>query len=502
MRELFVKKNGLWVLLALLAVKGLLLLWLVVASPLGLSPDEAQYWTWSQSLDWGYYSKPPGIAWQIALTSGVLGSTSLGVRAGALIIGFLLPLVVFGIARGARMGGQIPFWAGVVMAFSPIGVYLTFAATTDGGAILFLTCAVLLVVKGVEREEGPSFGWVGLMILLGALYKWTAYIFWPLLLPFLFFVPKLRKKMLLWGILLSLLALVPTVYWNASHEWATFKHVGGAIGEKKGGNFFDFLGAQIGLLSPVYFFYLVLGCFFSYREKRKSFWFQAAFPTLVLLYLGGAFFKKMQPNWAAYLYPPGLALVGWFALEKGKRGSLWLTLGTVVSIGIVAFGLLVPLFQKNDLFSIPYKLNPFRQTLGWENLQKGLSEAGYNPETDFLFGDKYQTASLLSFYSPQQKRAYYFNISQSRKTQFSYWPQMEQEEVGKDGYFVVLENTTQEKLPRYENRYLKALTPYFEKVSFVEAFPLFTANDTPVKYALIFYAQNYSGKAPTTPKKY
>ena len=28
--------------------------------------DEAQYWIWSQSLDFGYYSKPPFVAWIIS----------------------------------------------------------------------------------------------------------------------------------------------------------------------------------------------------------------------------------------------------------------------------------------------------------------------------------------------------------------------------------------------------------------------------------------------------
>jgi hypothetical protein len=29
------------------------------ATQLELYPDEAQYWLWSRTLDWGYYSKPP-----------------------------------------------------------------------------------------------------------------------------------------------------------------------------------------------------------------------------------------------------------------------------------------------------------------------------------------------------------------------------------------------------------------------------------------------------------
>ena len=38
-----------------------------------LAFDEAQYWTWSLAIDWGYYSKPPFLAWLIALNSSICG---------------------------------------------------------------------------------------------------------------------------------------------------------------------------------------------------------------------------------------------------------------------------------------------------------------------------------------------------------------------------------------------------------------------------------------------
>ena len=34
-------------------------------SPLELGVDEAQYWLWGTTLDWGYFTKPPMIAWII-----------------------------------------------------------------------------------------------------------------------------------------------------------------------------------------------------------------------------------------------------------------------------------------------------------------------------------------------------------------------------------------------------------------------------------------------------
>src|SRR5580704_16518606 len=38
-------------------------------SPLQLYADEAQYWLWSRHLDFGYFTKPPLIAWIIRLTT-------------------------------------------------------------------------------------------------------------------------------------------------------------------------------------------------------------------------------------------------------------------------------------------------------------------------------------------------------------------------------------------------------------------------------------------------
>ena len=44
---------------------GLLRLLTLFGTPLELYPDEAQYWLWSRTLAFGYYSKPPLIAWSI-----------------------------------------------------------------------------------------------------------------------------------------------------------------------------------------------------------------------------------------------------------------------------------------------------------------------------------------------------------------------------------------------------------------------------------------------------
>lgn len=239
-----------------LVIKAVILGFLIGWGYIGLAPDEAQYWTWSQALDWGYYSKPPGIAWQIALTTSIFGNTPFGVRCGALLIGSALPLLLYGAALSARLKKETAFWAALAAALSPFGVYLSLAATTDGGAILFLTLALWILVKGMEEERGPNYWLIGGALALGALFKWTAFLFWIPVILSLFRFKRFRRGSLLGGILLSLLAFVPTMYWNASHEWATFRHVGATVAGVSSGNFFDFLGGK-SLSSPPFFFFFL-----------------------------------------------------------------------------------------------------------------------------------------------------------------------------------------------------------------------------------------------------
>lgn len=489
-------------LLFVLLIKAFVLGLIIIKADIGLAPDEAQYWTWSQEIDWGYYSKPPGIAWQIWLTTALFKNQEFGVRFGALVIGFLLSVAVFWTARAAELSQRVAFWAAVIAAFSPLGIYLSFAATTDGGAILFMTLGTAVVIKGINKEEGPNYLLAGLCILAGALFKWTAFVFWLIVIPYLIFFKAMRKKSLLLGIAVSLLALLPSLYWNITHEWATFRHVGSLVGQKNGGNFLDFFAAQFGLLAGVFFVLLFLSLFYLRRKTPKGLFFAAGFVFAILFYLCLSFFKKMQPNWAAYLYPPALILVAWLCCEHLKKGRLWLQIGSGFSVLTVSILFLIPWLQSSTKWPLSYVLNPFRQSVGGQKITELLTDAGYRPGQDFLFADKYQTASLLSFYGPEQKRAYYFNISETRKTQFSYWPQMQQNEVGKTGYFVVVENTNSTNLNWYIGHYQSRLSPYFEKIEYMGAYPLFSVADKPVKYALIFASHNYSGNFPSDLKKY
>jgi 4-amino-4-deoxy-L-arabinose transferase-like glycosyltransferase len=509
------ERRALLYLALLLLLKGSAALLFINYGNVGLGPDEAQYWTWSQEPALGYYSKPPGIAWQIWLGTKLFGNSELGVRFGALLIGTLLPLTLFFLARKSGMSPLASLSAGIAMALCPLGWMASLLAITDGGQVLFWTLATLLVASAIARQQAPSYAALGLCILAGALFKWPIYLFWLFAIGSLYAYRGFSGWRLVGGMALSLLGLLPSLIWNYQHSWVTFRHVVATIehgatssAHVEAGNFFDFLGAQIALLSPILFGLYLVGIWALVRRS-------AAVPPavafcgwssllIILGYASLALFKKMQGNWCDFAYPGALVLTAWVACDYLTKGVRWMVGGIALGLALALFTFAIPLLQERSLAPLPYAINPFRHNVGWHSLGQELKKAGYDPSQHFLFGDKYQTSSILSFYAEGKKRAYFLNIGHVRKNQFTFWPSMAEEQRGRTGYFVLTENvpTLTRQRDTLAASYQRKLSDYFDQVEFLGLRPLFLSNGQIAKGALIFRCVGYNGREPVTPALY
>lgn len=475
----------------------------ILFAGIDLGPEEAQYWVWSRNIDWGYYSKPPGISWEIWAGCKLFGNTELGIRIGAVVFTFFTSLALYFLAKGCRLKEDTAFWAALILAFSPLGVMGSFMTVTDGGLMLFWTIACALLVW-----EANSI-LLGLAVCFGALFKWPMYLFW--IFAFSFYPRRLLS------FAISLLALVPSLIWNINHNYVTFRHVLSTIfGQHqkelgatylKQGNLPDFIGAQAALLSPVFFLILLIA-FFSLVKKRSltrplAF---CAFTTgaILLVYTALSYYQKMQGNWCVFAYPTGIVFLTWYLLEAVSWGRVWLYIGLAAAILQNLILYTVPAIQARNWFYVPYKLNIFRHYMGWNRLGSLVTETGYNPKEDFLFSDRYQMSSLLSFYAEGQKRAYFFNLQNYRQNQFCFWPGMADEQIGKTGYFVLAENAPHMK--KWDAAFIEAtqkeLLPYFSNVKFLGIKPIFEANKEVQKQALFFKCEGYNGKEPKGPCSY
>lgn len=506
-------------LLLILAVKAVIMLWLILSGPIGLSPDEAQYWTWSQHLDYSYYSKPGGIAWEIGLGTLFFGNTELGVRIGAVILALFLPLALYLLGRSCQLRPHAAFLAALTMVLTPLGILASILSITDTGMILFWTLAAAVVAKALARDTTPNYLLVGLCIALGSLFKWPIFLLWSFIIGMAPYYKNLRSPKLIAGIAISLMGFIPTLIWNGQHGWVSFLHVlhgvgGSDLAPKEGigafqGNFFDFLGAQLALASPLIFI-LIIAALFLFLKERKATPKPLTFCALVTLFLFVFFgflalFKKVQGNWCDFAYPTAFILLGWHASES-RAWHRWLIGGLTLSVILTFFALAIPTIQSHSLFSsvpIPYRYNPFRHNIGWEEISSQLQAAGYDAENQFLFSSSYQTTSILNFYGPWQKKAYFFNLHTIRNNQFSLWPGMDKEQVGNDGYYAIIENIPHlQKKEATTDAVVKLLSPYFSEVSYLGSYPLFHSYGKPVKGMLLFHCRQYNGKKPTSTERY
>jgi 4-amino-4-deoxy-L-arabinose transferase-like glycosyltransferase len=397
-------------LLIILGCKAALLSLFILSGALPLGPDEAQYWTWSKRLDIGYYSKPPGIAYQIALGTFLFGDNEWGVRFLSLVIGTLEPLLIYLLARVFFRDEKKALMAAAAWALSPVGFIGSILAITDVAMILFLTVALIGYLR-------TGISWkVGLMIALGALFKWPIYFFW-LWVGLEEIINK--RRIPIFPILLSLIGIVPSVMWNLTHEGATFRHVfatlsGGSDSIKAARGFFgnpiEFFGAQIALFSPLFFVMI-------FRQIRLNDFIARSFFITFFMAIGVSVFMKLQGNWAIFIYPLGFVLLGDRLREKSL---VW---GSAISLVII---LAIPL--------LPYKMSPLKHNLGANNISSALSSVGMKQD-DFIAAGSYQLAAQASFYNPFQSIAYFMNIDGRRENQFSFWPPLS-ESHKQEGWFL------------------------------------------------------------------
>lgn len=512
------RKFVLSLLCLVLFIKAIFVVCAILNAGIGLGPDEAQYWTWSQQLAFGYYSKPPAIAWQIWIGTHLFGDTELGVRFGALVIGTLLPLSVYVLGRAAELSRMASFWAAMVIAWSPLGMAASFLAITDGGMVLFWTLAAASMARTLNSKANPSYYVLGFLIACGALFKWVMYEFWVVVFLMAVFLPHWRSRHLLGGFIISLLGLIPSVFWSAGHDWATFRHVGATMWTRDNpdvgatpllkGNFFDFFGAQAALLSPILFILFLASVWMLWRRRRF-----ASRPMIfcglisvgfIAVYLLIAFFKKMQGNWVDFAYPAAAVLIAWRAWDNSARMRPWLVGGIALSGLLCAFVFLIPVLESENLSPIGYKQNPFKHNVGWRELGLELTASGYDPSKHFLLSDRYQGTSILYFYGPGQKRAYFLNLQGIRKNQFSYWPTAAEDQKGKTGYFVAVENwpLSDSRWKDLTADYQHELSPFFDDVRFLGIRPIFYSNGEPVKGAMIFKGVRYNGEEPIETQLY
>ncbi len=359
-----------------------------------LGPDEAQYWFWGQDLDWGYYSKPPMIAWVIALPTTLFGDHTWAVR-------FLSPLFIGGSAlllflSGRHLyGDRVGIWAAVMFLLMPAVMLGATIISTDVPLLFFWCGALFALLKLSDAGAREQTRWaiaLGAALGLGFLSKYAMFYFpigWALAA---IFSPTMRQSLRLGTLFKVLLAaaivFAPNIIWNAQNGFQTVGHTADNAdwrGTLNIEELWQFLGDQFGVAGPILFAVLLIGAVRTLLPRR---WIagprvQADITLLsftlppLLIICGQALLSRANANWAIAAYPAAMILIPAWLIRWRARWALWASVGLHAAVGLLVTAGLVH-FQLADGLGLS---NAVKRLRGWDEQTQQLAQAAASYDT-------------------------------------------------------------------------------------------------------------------------
>ena len=340
------------------------------AGTYGLMFDEAQYWFWAKHPAWGYYSKPPVIAWLMAASTTVFGDGAFGVKMLAPLITLATGCVLYATARRMEYDTRTASWVLLTYITLPFVTGNSMFFTTDVPLNFCWALALYGLISAWYANNPRYWLLVGVAVGIGLLSKYTMIAFVASAFLAMLCSPGRRKGLLsAWPWLAALIAfliLMPNLVWNAEHHFVTFAHTNDNVFSKTieiyPADTAAFLGAQCGIMGPILLSALLWNALKARRADDSRYrllhWFvwPLVAAGMVVSLLAGA-----QAHWISPVYLAGVLIVVPWLLQQRPQ---WLR----VSLGLHLVVLMVFYLAPSLLPHLPLKQDPFARVFVWNEL--------------------------------------------------------------------------------------------------------------------------------------
>lgn len=394
--------------------------WAAQLIQLELFFDEAYYFGWAQSLEWGYYSKPPMVGWLIRLTTHIGGDSEPWVRAASYVLYPLTAWVIF--LTGRRLAdARAGFWAALAFITLPMVSFGAWLITTDAPLLFFWSLALYFLVRALADNAWRHWLPLGLALGLGGLSKYSMAFFAVGALALVLVDRDARRQLanprMYAAILLAALVFAPNLWWNAQNQFVSVQHTA-EISEldrdllhpaKLG----EFVVAQFGVMGPLLFAALAwVGLRHGRRLLAEPRLRLAAVFSLPVLgaFLVLALLSRAFANWAAMAYVAGCLLLALWFVGRGKAG--WLKAGIAVNLLAAMFIYHYHALMGMAGVELARKTDPYARITGWRGFggQAQAYLAG-QPGARLLGDDRKYLAELIYYIRPHPFSARLYNPS-------------------------------------------------------------------------------------------
>jgi len=316
-------------------------------NPGSLYADETQYWLWSRELDWGYYSKPPMIAWLIALSTAMFGDSDWAVRLFAPLL-HTITACLLGLTAARLYGPRAGAMTAVMWAVMPAVWLSSGIMSTDAALMAGLSGALYAMIRLREGGGWPFAVMLGLSLAFAFLAKYAAFYFFAGAALAVLVDAPVRRALMSWrGVLALAVFAVPAggnLAWNAANDFATLSHT--ADNANWGADMFNpgeaaaFLADQLAVFGPIMVIALVAAIIApivaavrpwtpDWTAARTELMLAAFAAPPLLIVAFQAFLSRAHANWAAAAYAAGTILAVAFLL-RGPRWRRWALYASII----------------------------------------------------------------------------------------------------------------------------------------------------------------------------
>ena len=381
----------------------------LILSPLDLYPDEAQYWWWAQSLDLGYYSKPPMIAWIIRLSTELFGNSEWALRLPSPLFHGATALLVFGIARRA-VSARVAMLSALAYLTLPGVSWSSGLISTDVPLLFFWALALYAFLRACEdgRWRWPILCGVALGLGLESKYAMLYFVLGAVVAAFL--APRARpvvfgaRALAILGT--GFLLLAPNIVWNATHGFPTVAHTEAnadwgrsrySIGSAAG-----FLLGQFGVFGPVLMAGLIGATWRLLREASRgepelilaAFSLPPLFLILIQSFIAGA-----NANWAATAFVAATPLAVAELMRWWRSRAIWISF--VINAGaMLALWVFLVRPQIADTLGAG---NALKREEGWHSLGAEVVQAAQAAPYTAIAADNRSVVAELLYYARPRK---------------------------------------------------------------------------------------------------
>ncbi len=393
-----------------------------------LVPDEAYYWVWSRHLSASYLDHPPMVAYLIAASSRLFGSTEFGVRLPAALMSSATAVLATWLVQYLTRDRSVTRLAAIILVVSPVITMTSTLITPDTPLMFFVMLGLCVGVRLFDDSQRPLWAQTAWWCALGAcsglamLSKYTG-----VLLPtavFLLVITSVRRELLRPGCYLAAIIAIglfaPVIWWNWKHDWVSFRFqfnhglenddVPGLLG------FLGYLGGLLLTWTPVLFVVTVAAMVVSLRQFRSQrntvrlVLITAVLPLALFAY--SSFHKKVEANWPAMAFAPAVVILAIWAQQNFAKRKGLLSLGWKIALVFTVIAHIPELALMAHI-----RIVPANDVFGWQQLAQWVDDSNDGAP---VFCSNYQNAAELSFYLKGQPEVWSVNTDR-RSNAYDYF---------------------------------------------------------------------------------